>query len=88
MSFSKSEIDALAAAAPDGSFLGAPAENISEWLAFVASVDDNAKSKHPLIFYGVAGRLLSETVGSLVPDDSADARVRAIFAADNAFLIR
>ena len=80
MSFTKGEFDALAAAAPEGSFLGATHDKISEWFSFVASVDDNAKDKHALMFYGLAARLLAENknIGSLVPVDFADTHTRTM----------
>eukprot|EP00959_Pyramimonas_sp_CCMP1952_P227063 4747468-Pyramimonas_sp.AAC.2 len=52
MSFSQDEIEALAQTAPEGSFLEAPVQKISKWIASITSVDGAPKEKHPLIFYG------------------------------------
>ena len=78
MSFEKSEITAMAAAAPEHSFMGAAQMKIAEWIEFVTSVDENPKDSHPLIFYGLVARILAEGVGSLAPVAYADPHMRNI----------
>ena len=76
MSFSQDEIQAMAATAPAGSFLGETEANIAKWIDFVASAYDDPKDKHPLMFYGVTARILAKTIGSMSPGDFADAHMR------------
>ena len=78
MSFSRDEIEALAQTEPESSFLEAPVQKVSEWIAFITSVDDAPKDKHPLIFYGFVARILAQAMGSTEPVDFADTHMRTL----------
>ncbi|CAK0822452.1 unnamed protein product [Prorocentrum cordatum] len=66
----------MLATAPNGSFNGAGAVQIREWVDFVLSVDPNPSSKHDLFYYVAVSRLLAEAVGSISPSDFEDPHMR------------
>ncbi|CAK0874454.1 unnamed protein product [Prorocentrum cordatum] len=76
MAFCGADITAMLATAPNGSFNGAGAVQIREWVDFVLSVDPNPSSKHDLFYYVAVSRLLAEAVGSISPSDFEDPHMR------------
>lgn len=72
LSFTQSEITSFVESCPKDAFLKYSKENRIAWVTFVASVDEDAKSQHDVLFYGCVARLLGEVFGSLSSVDFSD----------------
>lgn len=76
MSFSDQEVAAVIDKVYRDKFLGLGSEARVKWVHFVASVDDEPKNAHAVMFYAAVARVLAEVMGSAQPADYAELHMR------------